>query len=87
MNMGCPEMAAKLFQLQLSTGPRDVTLFVCGNPQCAVPVEDFEFDWRAMGAEIESHPLFPDRTTSRFSEPWTSTSSRRGSMSVGRARP
>ena len=60
MNMGRPEMAAELFQLPLSTGPRDVTLLWVGNPQCAVPVEDFEFDWRAMGAEIESHPLFPE---------------------------
>jgi len=55
--------------------PRDVTLLFVGNPQCAVPVEDFEFDWRAMGAEIESHPLFRTAPTSRFSEPWTSTSS------------
>ena len=66
MNMGRPEMAAGLFQLPLSTGPRDVTLLWVGNPQCAVPVEDFEFDWRAMGAEIESHPLFPERTNVSF---------------------
>ena len=37
-----------------------------GNPQCAVPVEDFDFDWRAMGAEIESHPHFPNRTNVSF---------------------
>ena len=66
MNMGRPEMAAELFQLPLSTGPRDVTLLWVGNPQCAVPVEDFDFDWRAMGAEIESHPLFPERTNVSF---------------------
>jgi diaminopimelate epimerase len=69
MNMGRPEMAAELFQLPLSTGPRDVTLLWVGNPQCAVPVEDFDFDWRAMGAEIESHPLFPGRTNVSFFRP------------------
>jgi diaminopimelate epimerase len=69
MNMGRPEIAADLFQLPLSTGPRDVTLLWVGNPQCAVPVDDFDFDWRAMGAEIESHPLFPERTNVSFFKP------------------
>jgi diaminopimelate epimerase len=66
MNMGCPEMAAPFFQLPLSTGPRDVALLWVGNPQCAVPVDDFDFDWRAMGAEIESHAHFPERTNVSF---------------------
>jgi len=66
MNMGRPEMGAAAFQLPLSGGPRDVTLLWVGNPQCAVPVDDFDFDWRAMGAEIESHPLFPERTNVSF---------------------
>jgi diaminopimelate epimerase len=69
MNMGRPEMAAERFELALSGGPRDVTLLWVGNPQCAVPVEDFYFDWRAMGAEIESHPLFPERTNVSFFRP------------------
>jgi diaminopimelate epimerase len=66
MNMGRPELAAERFELALRSGPRDVTLLWVGNPQCAVPVEDFDFDWRAMGAEIESHPLFPERTNVSF---------------------
>jgi len=69
MNMGRPEMAAEHFQLPLSSGTRDVTLLWVGNPQCAVPVEDFDFDWRAMGAEIESHPTFPARTNVSFFKP------------------
>jgi diaminopimelate epimerase len=69
MNMGHPEMAAERFELALRSGPRDVTLLWVGNPQCAVPVEDFDFDWRAMGAEIESHPLFPERTNVSFFRP------------------
>jgi diaminopimelate epimerase len=69
MNMGAPEIRAKQYTLQLSTGPRDVTLVWVGNPQCAVPVGDFDFDWRKMGAEIESHPQFPDRTNVSFFRP------------------
>jgi diaminopimelate epimerase len=69
MNMGCPEMLALRFDLPLSTGPRDVTLLSTGNPQCAVPVSDFDFDWRAMGAEIERHPHFPNRTNVSFVKP------------------
>jgi diaminopimelate epimerase len=69
MNMGRAEIAAEHFQLPLSTGPRDVTLLWVGNPQCAVLVDDFDFDWRAMGAEIESHPTFPERTNVSFFKP------------------
>jgi diaminopimelate epimerase len=64
--MGAPEIQQQRFQLSLSAGTRDVTLLWVGNPQCAVPVEDFDFDWRAEGAEIESHPHFPDRTNVSF---------------------
>ena len=66
MNMGCPQFQAERFALPLSSGPRDVTLVWVGNPQCAVPVADFDFDWRKMGAEIESHPHFPKRTNVSF---------------------
>jgi diaminopimelate epimerase len=66
MNMGRPRIDAERFSLPLSSGPRDVTLVWVGNPQCAVPVESFDFDWRAMGAEIERHPQFPDRTNVSF---------------------
>jgi diaminopimelate epimerase len=69
MNMGRPEIRAERFPLPLSTGPRDVTLIWVGNPQCAIPVEDFDFDWRAMGAEVESHPHFPNRTNVSFIRP------------------
>jgi len=66
MNMGCPAILAERFSLPLSSGPRDVTLVDAGNPQCAVPVADFDFGWRAMGAEIERHPHFPNRTNVSF---------------------
>jgi len=66
MNMGRPEITAARFDLPLAGGPRDVTLLWVGNPQCAVPVADFDFDWRRMGAEIERHPHFPNRTNVSF---------------------
>jgi diaminopimelate epimerase len=66
MNMGRPEVLAKNFSLPLAGGARDVTLLNVGNPQCAVPVESFDFNWRAIGAEIEAHPHFPNRTNVSF---------------------
>ncbi len=66
MNMGRAEIQAARFDLPLAAGPRDVTLIWVGNPQCAMPVRDFDFDWRATGAEIERHPHFPKRTNVSF---------------------
>jgi diaminopimelate epimerase len=66
MNMGRPEITAATLPLELSYGPRDVTLLWVGNPQCAVPVEHFDFDWRSLGAQIEKHPHFPKRTNVSF---------------------
>jgi diaminopimelate epimerase len=69
MNMGCAEIREPGFALPLSSGERDTTILWVGNPQCAVPVENFDFDWRAMGAEIERHPHFPNRTNVSFVKP------------------
>ena len=66
MNMGSAAVVAERLALPLGAGPRDVTLIDAGNPQCAVPVTDFAFDWRAMGAEIEHHAHFPNRTNVSF---------------------
>jgi diaminopimelate epimerase len=68
MHMGPAEIQAERYELALSNGPRDVTRLWVGNPQCAVPVESFDFNWRAMGAEIEGHRQFPDRTNVSFSK-------------------
>ncbi len=69
MDMGRSEILAERFALPLASGPRDVTLIDAGNPQCAVPVADFDFNWRAMGEEIERHPHFPNRTNVSFVKP------------------
>ncbi len=38
-----------------------------GNPHCSVFVDDFDrLDWRALGAKIETHAAFPDRTNVEF---------------------
>jgi diaminopimelate epimerase len=52
--------------LKLASGPREVTILNVGNPQCAVFVDSFDFDWRTLGAEIECHPYFPARTNVSF---------------------
>ena len=69
MDMGRPEITDLRHSLPLSTGERDVALLSVGNPQCAVPAIDFDFDWRAMGAEIETHPRFLHRTNVSFVKP------------------
>ena len=38
-----------------------------GNPHCSLLVNDFEqLDWRALGAALEVHPAFPERTNVEF---------------------
>ncbi|MCU1261566.1 MAG: diaminopimelate epimerase [Bryobacterales bacterium] len=69
MDMGEPLFEAERFELALASGPREVTLVNVGNPQCAVICDNFEFDWRAMGAEIERHSHFPNRTNVSFIRP------------------
>ncbi len=45
---------------------RETTLVDVGNPQCAFVVEDFDFDWRRTGSEVENHSFFPNRTNVSF---------------------
>ncbi len=68
MNMGRPAIREGhgRVTLPLASGPREVTVLDVGNPQCVVFVEDFSFDWRKIGAEIEAHPFFPNHTNVSF---------------------
>jgi diaminopimelate epimerase len=67
MNMGRPRFPeGDRTTLQLSSGPLEVTLVDVGNPQCVVQSPDFDFDWRSLGAEIERHAHFPNRTNVSF---------------------
>jgi diaminopimelate epimerase len=63
MNMG----AAHIEELHWAiAGGREATILNVGNPQCAVFAGDFDFDWRALGAELEHHARFPHRTNVSF---------------------
>jgi diaminopimelate epimerase len=65
MNMGTPVIAgAEAFEVSGQT--LDVTILNVGNPQCAVFVEEFPNAWQALGAAIERHPRFPNRTNVSF---------------------
>ena len=66
MNMGAPVINDLRRELPLSSGRREGTIVDVGNPQCAVFTDNFAFDWRVVGAEIESHPMFPERTNVSF---------------------
>ncbi len=68
MNMGQPEAKPEnlRFELPLSSGNREATVLNVGNPQCALFVTNFDFDWRRLGAEIERAACFPNRTNVSF---------------------
>lgn len=62
MNMG----AATVEELRTTILDRDATILNVGNPQCAVFVENFDLDWRSIGAALERHPRFPNRSNVSF---------------------
>jgi diaminopimelate epimerase len=43
-----------------------VTCLSIGNPHTVLVVDDFDFDWKALGREIEISPLFPRGTNVEF---------------------
>ena len=43
-----------------------VTCVSVGNPHTVLFVDDLDFDWKALGAEIETHRAFPNRTNVEF---------------------
>jgi diaminopimelate epimerase len=66
MNMGRAAVEELHGQLPLGSEAGDITILNVGNPQCAVFVQNFDFDWRALGARMETHPRFPNRTNVSF---------------------
>ncbi len=55
------------FPLETSAGLIKITALNVGNPVCVIFLENFEsYDWRKLGAEIETHKLFPERTNVVF---------------------
>lgn len=43
-----------------------VTCLSIGNPHTVLFVENFNFDWKSLGVEIESHKIFPNGTNVEF---------------------
>jgi diaminopimelate epimerase len=64
----CPEPVVDV-PLPLRSGQRRVTVTSMGNPHCSVLVDDYDWDWQGLGAEIENHPYFPNRTNVEFYRP------------------
>jgi diaminopimelate epimerase len=63
MNMG----QAHIEELHSTLVPgRETVILNVGNPQCAVFVANFDFDWRTLGAALEQHARFPNRTSVSF---------------------
>lgn len=66
MNMGAPVVIDTRFSLPLRDGSREVVLLDVGNPQCVLLSDELPDDWRELGAEIERHAHFPNRTNVSF---------------------
>jgi len=64
-DMGEPKIDGEA-GIQLATGECRGVKLSTGNPQFIVFVEDFPENWAALGAEIESHGEFPQRTNVEF---------------------
>jgi diaminopimelate epimerase len=62
MNMG----VCRVVDLHAQVQGYDAAIVDAGNPQCAIEVKDFDFDWRGAGAAIEWDARFPKRTNVSF---------------------
>ena len=57
----------KAFPLRTRRGVVQATVTSLGNPHCSIFVRDFlSLDWESLGREIETNPLFPNRTNVEF---------------------
>ena len=54
------------YELRTQNGLLPVTVTSMGNPHCSVFVQDPPDHWEALGREIETNPLFPNRTNVEF---------------------
>jgi diaminopimelate epimerase len=67
MNMGRCSIAELHATVEGGVGEiHDAVILDVGNPQCAVFVDSFDFDWPSTGAAIERDPRFPNRTNVSF---------------------
>ena len=54
------------YELRTQRGLLPVTVTSMGNPHCSIFVDDPPDDWEALGREIETNSLFPNRTNVEF---------------------
>ena len=52
--------------VKIDTVELPMTCLAIGNPHAVMVVDDFEFDWRELGAEIENAKVFPNGTNVEF---------------------
>jgi len=67
--MALEPVRSRVVGVPIRVHEREIPITACslGNPHCVVFVEDFAVvDIRQMGAAIERHPLFPERTNVEF---------------------
>ena len=71
MNMGQPTVQEGdlLRFLPMGGDKIQATILNVGNPQCAVFVDAFDFDWQSLGAKLERHPYFPNKANVSFIKP------------------
>ena len=75
MNMGAARVDHLRHELPLRRAVGPVTILNVGNPQCVVFVDkgdEFPSDWETIGAELERHEYFPNRTNVSFVRPVSS---------------
>jgi diaminopimelate epimerase len=65
MNMGQPR-GGEVRQIPTALGMVEATLLDVGNPQAAILGPEFPANWRELGAAVERHPMFPNRTNVSF---------------------
>lgn len=46
-----------------------MTCLAVGNPHTVIVVDNFDFDWHSLGADLEHAPLFPNGTNVEFVKP------------------
>ncbi len=52
--------------IRISHMGREYVFVSMGNPHAVTFVKDFDFDWKKVGAQMESHPAFPNKTNVEF---------------------
>ncbi len=53
-------------EIKIGSANFPLTTLSVGNPHTVLFVDDFDFDWETLGAEIERLPIFPKRTNVEF---------------------